>query len=248
MKQFLLSLPFFLLVFLPTKLRAQWLLDVEGGAAWEGLYNRVQIPGTTGTRFDLTTDFNRGSTPYFRLRAGYTFADRHTISVLYAPLSFRSSGTPQQALRFAGTTFAPGAELERLYQFNSYRLTYRFDFLRRERLRIGAGLTAKIRDAIIRLESPTEAAEKTDVGFVPIIHIYLAWQMAPRLGLLVEGDALAAPQGRAADVFAGLTYALRPDRLSLKAGYRLLEGGADNEVVYNFSWINYAAGGVIFRF
>jgi hypothetical protein len=248
MKPFLLSLLFLLVLSLPSQLKAQWLLDVEGGVAWEGRYNRVQIPGTTGTRFDLTTDFNRSSTPYFRLRASYTFGDRHTVSLLYAPLSFRGSGTPPQAIKFEGVTFAAGAELQRLYQFNSYRLTYRFDFLRRERLRMGVGLTAKIRDAVIQLESPTQTAAKTNVGFVPIVNFYVAWELAPRLGLLLEGDALAAPQGRAADIFAGFTYVLRPNRLSLKAGYRLLEGGADNDEVYNFSWINYAAVGVIFRF
>jgi hypothetical protein len=31
----------------------------------------------------------------------------------------------------------------------------------------------------------------------------------------------------------------------LKAGYRLLEGGADNDEVYNFALINYAAFGFL---
>jgi hypothetical protein len=33
----------------------------------------------------------------------------------------------------------------------------------------------------------------------------------------------------------------------LKAGYRLLEGGADNDEVYNFTLVNYATIGLIAR-
>ncbi len=40
-----------------------------------------------------------------------------------------------------------------------------------------------------------------------------------------------------------LDYSLR-DRIVLSAGYRLLEGGADVDDVYNFSWINYGAAGL----
>jgi hypothetical protein len=35
------------------------------------------------------------------------------------------------------------------------------------------------------------------------------------------------------------------DRFGLKAGYRILEGGADNDEVYNFALFNYAAAGLL---
>jgi hypothetical protein len=63
----------------------------------------------------------------------------------------------------------------------------------------------------------------------------------------VEGDALAAPQGRAEDVFAGI-YFYEDSFLRIKAGYRVLEGGADNDEVYNFSLVHYAVIGGIVRF
>jgi hypothetical protein len=37
------------------------------------------------------------------------------------------------------------------------------------------------------------------------------------------------------------------DTAALMAGYRLLEGGADNDEVYTFSMFNYAVFGVEFR-
>ncbi len=69
------------------------------------------------------------------------------------------------------------------------------------------------------------------------------------VSFLLEGDALASPggQGRAEDVLLALFYRLN-DRLSLKAGYRILEGGADVESVYNFTLLNYVIAGAEFRF
>jgi hypothetical protein len=68
------------------------------------------------------------------------------------------------------------------------------------------------------------------------------WKFQPKFGLLLDGDALAAPQGRAEDVLAALTYHAS-DRMGIKIGYRILEGGANNDVVYNFALLNYAVVG-----
>ncbi|MFK7845351.1 MAG: hypothetical protein AB8G77_08625 [Rhodothermales bacterium] len=67
-----------------------------------------------------------------------------------------------------------------------------------------------------------------------------------KLGLLVDGDALAAPQGRAEDVLVALTFSAT-DQLDIKLGYRILEGGADNDEVYNFTLVNYASVGLILQ-
>ena len=52
---------------------------------------------------------------------------------------------------------------------------------------------------------------------------------------------------RAEDVLAALVFEAS-DTIDLKVGYRILEGGADNDEVYNFTLINYASIGAIFRF
>jgi len=38
------------------------------------------------------------------------------------------------------------------------------------------------------------------------------------------------------------------EKIGIRAGYRILEGGADNDEVYNFALLNYAAAGLEFRF
>ncbi|HLP73218.1 MAG TPA: hypothetical protein VK155_09970 [Bacteroidales bacterium] len=222
---------------------AQFFLDLETGLAGTG-YNDVRIPGNGGTFFSLKDDLDAKPGWFYRVRAGYTIKERHTLSLLYAPLTLKSEGSSGFDILFEGVTFAAGMDLSGTYKFNSYRLTYRYDLVRREKLAFGLGLTAKIRDAKIALESGSLSAEKSNIGFVPIINFRLDWQAGERLGILLDGDALAAPQGRAEDVLLAVTYRLS-DNIRLKAGYRILEGGADNDEVYNFALVNYAAVGVI---
>ncbi len=86
-------------------------------------------------------------------------------------------------------------------------------------------------------------AEKSNVGFVSIINFRLFWHSYEKLGFLLEGDALAAPQGRAIDVLFAASYKLS-NRLGIEAGYRILEGGADNDEVYTFALFHYLSVGV----
>lgn len=224
---------------------AQWFLDLESGATFAG-YNDVRIPGKGGTDISFTDDLSTDPAAFIRLRCTYRMHDRHNLSLLLAPLRLKAKGTLGSPLLFEGTEFAPGTALTGRYRFDSYRLTYRWDFRRRENLRLGFGVTAKIRDASVEVSGGGRKSIKKNTGFVPILNFALCWRARPPLSLILEGDALAAPQGRAEDVLAGVTYDLYP-RLALKAGYRLLEGGADNDEVYNFTLVNYAALGFIVR-
>jgi hypothetical protein len=133
------------------------------------------------------------------------------------------------------------------WTFNSYRVTYRYEPWRKEMWMFGIGATVKVRDAVIRLESGGKAAEKTDLGVVPLINFKFERRLGARAAFLLEGDALAAPQGRAEDIFAGVVIDAGR-QWSIKAGYRFLEGGADNDEVYTFAAVHYVAAGVVFRF
>lgn len=225
--------------------KGQFFLDGETGIVGTG-YNNVRVPGNGGTFFSLRDDLDPRPDIFYRIRAGYMFNDRHTVSLLFAPLTLKSEGRAGFDIFFQDRTFTGGTDITSTYKFNSYRFTYRYDLVRRIKLRFGVGFTAKIRDAMIRLESASVSSETTNVGFVPIINFRLSWQPGERLGLLLEGDALAAPQGRAEDVLLAITYRIS-DKFRLKSGYRILEGGADNSQVYNFMLINYGAIGFIWE-
>jgi hypothetical protein len=217
-------------------------LAAEGGLAFQAR-NDVQIPNDAdGTRFALDEVIGPGPFPAVRASVRWNITPRHSLRATYAPLRVTETGTLDEATAFAGETFGAG-EVEATYQFNAPRLTYRFLFVDGAAWQLGVGFTALIRDAEIRLEQDGRSANDTDVGFVPLLHLYGAYAFTPRWRAVLDFDGLAAPQGRAFDAALTLRYAAS-DRFYLEAGYRLLEGGADNDTVYNFAWFNFAVAGV----
>jgi len=241
-KQFFLLL----LVLAGYLVKAQLALYVESGAATFG-YNDVRISGKDGTTFSLSKNFNSKISPFFRARINYAFGKRHTVSALYAPLTLSSEGVLSKDVYFQGQLFTSGKKAEYTWKFNSYRLSYQYNLVMRDKFLFAIGLTAKIRDAKIALRNQTTFAEKTNLGVVPLIRVYTEWKFAEQFNLILDGDALVGKQGRAEDVFLGFGYTPF-NHLRVKAGYRLLEGGADNDEVYNFSAVHYGVIGAIWTF
>ncbi|MFW6275282.1 MAG: hypothetical protein ACOC2M_01455 [bacterium] len=237
---------FFMTFTLSESTKAQAKIDFETGLVFTG-YNDVRIPGDKGTLFSLKDNLNSDAAIFSRFRLSYTIKSRHNFSVLYAPLKTESEGRVGKEILFEGVEFPANAEIGGTYKFNSYRLTYRYDIVKNPGFEFGLGFTAKIRDAKITLSSPGQTSEKTNVGFVPIINFRLFYPVNDKFGLLLEGDALAAPQGRAEDVLFAGTFKLS-DHVGIRTGYRILEGGADNDEVYTFSLFNYASVGITYTF
>jgi hypothetical protein len=232
----------FSVVSLPAQSPPRWSLDFETGLVVPG-YCDVRIPGDGGTFFSLTSDLETGSAAFLRVRAGFRPHPRHTILALFAPLSVSGSGRLDGPLNYNGLVFPADTPLKSVYRFNSYRLTWRYGLKEGERWRFGLGLTAKIRDAFIQISGGGQTTKNANVGFVPLINFFLEWRLSPGFRLLLEGDAAAAPQGRAEDVQLALVYQ-NNKKWEWRAGYRILEGGADNDRVYNFALFHYFLVGV----
>ncbi|MDD8012949.1 MAG: hypothetical protein PHX05_05680 [Acidobacteriota bacterium] len=224
----------------------RWTAELEGGAVFSG-YNEARVPNAGGTLVSLSEDLDIAARAYYRLRLSYAISRRHELSLLYAPLTLKAKGTLPGAVNFSGVLFPQGSAVDGIYTFNSYRLTYRYRLVDKPRLRLDIGFTAKIRDAEIALATPSVTASKTNTGFVPLLHLRLAWDWSQKLGLLLEADGAAAKQGRAEDVLLALNWRVSP-RAQLRFGYRFVEGGADVDEVYNFAWIHYLAVGLAYRF
>ena len=214
-------------------------LELEGGVVWKSR-NNVQIPNdATGTRFSLVDLTGKGPWPAARLYATWNTSEKHGLRLLLAPLSVTETAVLGAPVEFAGGSFVAGVRAEATYKFNSWRLTYRYRFHAGEHWRWWIGLTAKIRDAKIRLKQGADAAVKTDVGFVPLLHIAGIWRVASDWAAELDIDALAGGPGRAEDATLKLKYRLG-DRWSVTGGYRTVEGGADVDEVHNFAWLHYA--------
>lgn len=222
---------------------AQFRVDVEGGAVFTQ-YNEVRIPGNTGTFIDVNEHLDQKFSGHTRFRLGYTIANRHNISVLAAPLQLQYTGNSPYDIQFESALIGEDEPLRMRFRFNSYRLTYRYDFLVRDKIRLGAGVTGKVRDADISFISDDAADVKTDLGVVPLINLYCRWTPLDFMGFSLRADGLVGPGGgRAFDVALFYNQKLF-DHVWLKAGYRMLEGGADNDELYTFSFFHYASVGL----
>lgn len=209
--------------------------------------NQAQIPNNaTGTRVDLADVLGDGPWTSVRLTwATPGFGEGQQWRVMLAPLEIEEAGMLRAPVTFNGATFAPGA-VRAGYRFNSWRLSYRWPVLRTAHWQWHAGLTAKVRDAGISLSQAGVAVRKANVGLVPLAHVageasYGDWRVS------VDGDGLASPQGRAFDIGVRAGYAFTPTTEAF-VGLRTLEGGADNDEVYNFAWFNQVSLGVRVRY
>ncbi len=229
-----------------SRLWRRWRVELEGGPVWQSK-NDVAIPGDTGTRFALDDLAGSGPFAYGRVIVDYQLGKRHGLRALAAPLELSGSDVLAQDVDFRGATFVAGQRTKATFRFNSYRLTYRYLLGCGCDWSLHIGATAKIRDAKIELEQGGLSRVKYDLGFVPLLHVAYEKRLAPRWRFLADVDFAAAPQGRAIDFAAKLYYEL-DDRWSLGFGYRTIEGGADNDTVYTFSWFHQAVVSAVVRF
>lgn len=206
-------------------------------------YNDAQIPNSSaGDRFDLLELTGAGPVPYGRLSVEQTFAERHTVRALYAPVSIEGTGTLSEPTRFGGETFAADTPIEGYYKFNTYRLTYRYTFRDDQQWTLGAGATLLVRDANIRLTQGGTEADDPNLGVVPLLHFNAQRHLNDSVSLEFDVDALGSPQGRAIDAAFVANYRWS-DRVTARAGYRTLEGGGEGGDVYTFAWLHYALFG-----
>jgi hypothetical protein len=224
----------------------QWALGLEAGAVWQNR-NDVQIPSDTGTRFSLAEFAGPGPFPFYRLELAYDINSRHSLRLLYAPFEYTESGSFNNDVFFVDQTFDAGQPTEAGYRFNSYRATYRYLFYHGEAWRWRIGVTAKVRDAEITLKQDGKFSSDSNTGLVPLLHLYGVYELNDRWDFIVDFDGLASPQGRAIDL--GLSARFDINRQwYVGGGYRMLEGGADNDEVYSFAWFNYLLFSTGYRF
>jgi hypothetical protein len=231
---------------LVSEARAEYLLNVQGAAVFTEK-NDIRIPGDSGTKFSLSDDLNADTGFSGRLEAGYVHKTQDYFGIVVAPLSVDSQGRMDRDVRFAGRTFPAGTDLNATFRFDSYRITWRRKLVARDDLDVWLGVSGNIRDAAITVEGGGQQAEKSNTGFVPLVNFLVDWRFSLPWSFRVAGDALAGPQGRAEDVLFALMYDVSA-ATKVFAGYRILEGGADNDEVYTFSLFHFAAAGIEVRF
>ena len=220
--------------------------EIEAGPVWQ-TRNDVQVPNdASATRFSLRNLTGSGPWPAARLYASWHLNQRHELRALFAPLTIVETAMLAAPVAFAGASYASGEATEGTYTFNSYRVTYRYRFHSGDVWTWWVGFTAKIRDAKIELRQGSTTSRKTDLGFVPLLHLAADRRLSANWRLRFDADALAGGPGRAEDVALKAAYDI--GRWTLSAGYRTVEGGADVDAVYAFAWLHYAVVSAAVRF
>ena len=222
--------------------RERFSLDMEGGIAWQQ-GNEVQSPNTAaGTRFSLDGLTGAGPYPALRIQMSIPLNARDDLRLLAAPLRISEQGTLRTPVNFESKSFSAGTTTA-TYRFDSYRATWRRTVHESADWTVKAGITGKIRSAEITLQQGGTSASRTDIGFVPLAHLHAQRRLGDNARLIFEGDGLASSRGRAFDLSLRYAHDLRPG-LAAFAGVRLLDGGANNDSIYNFARFGYLTVGV----
>lgn len=218
-------------------MESAWQFNLETGVAYQTV-NDVQIPGDTGTRFSLVDAIGKGPVPYFRFETKYRINEKHRLRLLIAPLDIEKNGTLNKDVVFDDGKFSSNENTKYRYKFNSYRLTYAYRVLQKQHWNWDIGFTAKIRDAEITLTQGSTKSSYPNIGFVPLFHSTLEKKINDSWQAQIDIDAIASPFGRAIDLGIFSNYTINKS-WKIGAGYRTVEGGADNDKVYTFAWLHY---------
>lgn len=221
-------------------------LTLELGAAWQ-LRNTAQVSNEPpNTRFKLDELTGEGPYPSGRVMLDWPLGGKHHLRFVFAPLRVDETGVTADPIVFQDTAFEPG-KVRASYRFDSYRATYRYTFHDGEDWTWSGGATLNVRDAEIRLQQGDLRRRKTNTGLVPLLALYGEWRFAPGWTGVFDFEGLAAPQGRAIDAALKVGYDVTP-QVNVHAGYRFLDGGADNDELYTFARFDSAVAGITWRF
>ena len=145
-------------------------LVAEAGSL-AALYNMGQF-GSDATRLDLRQASGQDSLlPYTRWSAELTLAERHTVVLLYQPLSSTGTFVPASEVREEGVTFLAGQPLTTTFSFPFSRFSYLYAAIENTRGRLELGGSGQIRNARTTFESAdgNRYAISQGIGFVPAL-------------------------------------------------------------------------------
>jgi len=237
---------FVCLFLIPCLASAETRIHLEAGPVWFSR-NDARIPGDTGDRFNLLDLTGEGPDLSIRLTATHEFSPEHALRITLAPLKVEGTGSLSSPTRFEDRVFEAGTPTRCTYQFNTYRIGYRRSFPSQSKWNLGVGGILLIRDAEIRLQQNELDETNDDLGIVPLIGIYADHQTTDRLSLHLDAEGLASPYGRAFDIALQAHWSLN-ETWDLTGSLRTIEGGADNDNVYTFAWVNFVHLGIAATF
>lgn len=204
--------------------------------------------GGQGDIISYPDDF--GITQLPNIRVGMKFKiNRHIIYGKAVIVQFSKTAELKEPREYQGYQFKAGVPIKLDYKFNGYRIGYSFQFLEREKVEAGVGLTLNIRQGLIRFEDAyeTKGYSKDPVPLVPLINYFTYFSPTHWFGLNSEFEFFYfTANGWVFDMLLAADF--KPAKwISLYAGYRGFGGNGYSEGKFgNRLWANTVAVGINF--
>jgi hypothetical protein len=221
------------------------------------LYHHIQF-GRDGSEFDYVKEGGQDVVfPVGRLSVELR-AQRHRVTFLYQPLELNTQVVLKRPITVDGLTFPEQTPLDLRYGFPFYRLSYAYDVVHAESLRVALGASFQLRDATITFTSADGGQRRTrrDVGPVPALKGVVRYDAPSGWFGALEIDGFNAPvryfNGGDSDVEGAIIdanlrggYRLNP-RVDAYLNLRWLGGGAEGSSEpedfsdgYNQNWLHF---------
>ena len=150
----------------------------------------------SGTYFDYVE--NGGQDILFavgRVSADLQIRNRHSIVLLYQPLSLQTGALLDEDLSVDSLVFPAGTPMNFLYEFPFFRVSWMYDVLKNPRHELSLGLSLQIRNATITFSSRdgTLYRDNRDIGPVPILKARGRYTFGNDIWIGAEVDGFYAP-------------------------------------------------------
>lgn len=162
---------------------------------------------------------------------------RHEIDIAYAGYHRDGNATLSQSVTIGGTTYAAGANVDSLFNFDIIRSSYTYALLQKERSRVALGIGLYVIPVKYHLDITTTGGRSRADGADTVIPFPAAsfraeFQIIPRLFFNVSVDGMYISSGdftgRMIDGTAGFEY--RPwNHFGLGLAYNGMQVKVDNE-------------------
>ncbi len=158
--------------------------------------HRIQL-GQNTTSFDYVKQGGQSTLfPTSRLSLEVDWKSRNTLVLLYQPLRLETEVVTREDILIDDVLFAEGTNLNLLYNFPFYRLSYlRHLRIKNDKVSLAIGGTLQIRNTTISFESANGEQRKItrNVGPVPALKIRGSYQQSQVLSIQLEVDGMYAP-------------------------------------------------------
>ncbi len=211
----------------------------------KALSHRIQF-SQNGTMFDYVRDGGQDILfPFTRFTADLDLGERHSVVLLYQPLTLQSQVQLQDELTVDNGSFAAGSAVDLKYGFDFYRASWLYDLQADPSRELALGLSLQLRNADIQFTSADGELRRVnrDLGPVPILKLRTRQPLAGDAWWGAELDGFYAPikyvNGSDTDVVGAIADA------SLRVGVPLEFGG---EGYLNLRYVGGGAEGTSQRY